>query len=237
MLIPPCFFSSRITIGSISLIVHLHTMPCEDCMLTSNEDNRLCLSHPPAPERVVAQPRKKIKPSSAKPSSVALPKPTAPQTVEAESKASYVDRAKLRRSHYGSTAPSIAQKETSPPVQQQQIESSGIHAKSMSMITPRAGLGSEKLVDEVERELEWQRWIGGRKLGRRRGIDFRLCEYVVCPLHWLDAIVAHCVSDGSDIKHLILQAISLPYCRKATVFSFTCIAIRHCIRYSELQAL
>jgi len=139
-------------------------------MLTSNEDNRLSLSHPPAPEQVVAQPRKKTK-SSSKPSSVALPKSIALQTVEAESKASYVDRAKLRRSYYGSTAPpSIAQKEATPPVQQHQIEPSGIHARSMSMMTPRAGLGSEKLVDEVERagmaEMDWREKV--REKARNR---------------------------------------------------------------------
>ena len=131
-------------------------------MLESDESNLLSLSCPPTGD--TAPPIKKKKKS--KTSTVALPQPTAPDQVESTSRTTYLDRAKLRRNYYGSsTLPSTASRAITDPVQNDQIqvarmEDSGVHAKSLSMITPRAGLGSERLVDEQERarfaDLDWR---------------------------------------------------------------------------------
>lgn len=133
-------------------------------MLESDESNLLSLSCPPTGD--VAPPIKKNKKMKSKTSTVALPQPTAPDQVEATTTTTYLDRAKLRRNYYGSsTLPSTASRAIAEPVQNDQvqvaqIEDSGVHAKSLSMITPRAGLGSERLVDEQERarvaDLDWR---------------------------------------------------------------------------------
>jgi len=190
-----CFsFESRIHIGSTSLVVHLHDdLPCEQCMLQAQQKNLLSLSCPPNESTSVAVgqpksiPKKKKLKTNLKSSVVALPCPVAPvdiQEDDEQDKPHYIDRAKLRRNYYGHSAnppgppasASLLTPSTSPAtIYQPTIVSSGIHAKSMSMLTPRAGIGSEKLVDEEERakesEMDWREKVREKARNRFRTLE------------------------------------------------------------------